>query len=432
MTYNNNSQTYLNKKTEFISKPSKLLHQIDESNSLSMHDNIKNISFDEKNSWLSYGIKNPEVINPNNKKIMIHSFCTKTSKGLVRNYNEDKVAIIVDMNPGESSEIVNSNIDDEKSFKEYFSTSSVKSLKSTPKKQSLKINNEGIKNSFCSYFGLYDGHSGNTCADFLRDNLHHYILDNKNFITDKEKALYEAIQRSEKIFMNKSYDKLQNLVQDESGSCLISLLIDLNPDLMNKMLYIANVGDSRAIMSLHKGLYNKELSNDHKPSCANENLRIYNSGGKTFKSETLVTKKVLNEDGKEVVVNKVKYGVERIFPGGLSLSRAIGDISAKIESLGGNPDCLIATPEIKKVILKGDEDFLVVGCDGVWDVLDNEQVINCVFEALSQKASEARNIQKNYIEQNKPKSLKKKSIRDLFTPTKTVEKFDSDSDSSET
>lgn len=50
------------------------------------------------------------------------------------------------------------------------------------------------------------------------------------------------------------------------------------------------------------------------------------------------------------------------------MSRAIGDLSAKIAVLGGNPECLIAEPEIKKVILKGDEDFLVMACDGVWDV----------------------------------------------------------------
>lgn len=28
----------------------------------------------------------------------------------------------------------------------------------------------------CSFFGVYDGHGGHTCAEFLRDNLHHYVI----------------------------------------------------------------------------------------------------------------------------------------------------------------------------------------------------------------------------------------------------------------
>ena len=401
----------------------------------SIHENPKIISLDDKNSWYSSRAQPVENHLPNQKEVKIHSFCTKTSKGLVRNYNEDKVAIIMDMNPGQSEKpglSVNSFIESDNCPKEIFSTSSVQSMeKSTPANQSQKNNNPSLKNSYCSYFGLYDGHSGNSCADYLRDNLHHYVLENNYFVSDKEKALYEAINLAEKKFTKKSYDKQQNLLSDESGSCLLSILIDINTNLQNKMQYVANVGDSRAIMSLHKGQYIKELTNDHKPSCVNEKQRIYSSGGKTFKSETLVSKIGLNEFGKEFKYEKIKYGVERIFPGGLSLSRAIGDISAKVESLGGNSNCQISTPEMKKVILQGDEDFLVMGCDGIWDVLDNEQVISCVFEALSQKASEMKRCQYNHEDQNRTKTPKKKSIKDLFTPTKTIEISEKDSDSSE-
>jgi len=107
--------------------------------------------------------------------------------------------------------------------------------KSTPANQSQKNNNPSLKNSYCSYFGLYDGHSGNSCADYLRDNLHHYVLENNYFVSDKEKALYEAINLAEKKFTKKSYDKQQNLLSDESGSCLLSILIDINTNLQNKM-----------------------------------------------------------------------------------------------------------------------------------------------------------------------------------------------------
>jgi len=38
------------------------------------------------------------------ESIKIHSFCAKTSKGLIRNYNEDKVAIILDMKSNEDQQ----------------------------------------------------------------------------------------------------------------------------------------------------------------------------------------------------------------------------------------------------------------------------------------------------------------------------------------
>lgn len=48
------------------------------------------------------------------------------------------------------------------------------------------------------------------------------------------------------------------------------------------MCYIANLGDSRAIMSLNKGKDLKILTNDHKPSEQPEINRIIKAGGKVY------------------------------------------------------------------------------------------------------------------------------------------------------
>jgi hypothetical protein len=69
---------------------------------------------------------------------IVKAYAANTNQGLVRNYNEDRVSIIVNItnpNPG-------------------------KNRVEWPK---------------CSFFGVYDGHGGVACADFLRDNLHHYV-----------------------------------------------------------------------------------------------------------------------------------------------------------------------------------------------------------------------------------------------------------------
>jgi protein phosphatase 2C family protein 2/3 len=48
------------------------------------------------------------------------------------------------------------------------------------------------------------------------------------------------------------------------------------------MAYVANVGDSRAIISLRAGLIVKALTDDHKPSCEKEQIRIQQAGGSIY------------------------------------------------------------------------------------------------------------------------------------------------------
>jgi protein phosphatase 2C family protein 2/3 len=52
--------------------------------------------------------------------------------------------------------------------------------------------------------------------------------------------------------------------------------------IVDNMCYIANLGDSRAIMSLNKGKELKMLTNDHKPSEQDEVTRIIKAGGKVY------------------------------------------------------------------------------------------------------------------------------------------------------
>lgn len=67
-------------------------------------------------------------------------------------------------------------------------------------------------------------------------------------------------------------------VQSQVYSLVILLLLTLTDD----MCYIANVGDSRALLSLDGGNYTGVLSNDHKPNDDNEQKRITEAGGKIY------------------------------------------------------------------------------------------------------------------------------------------------------
>ena len=67
-----------------------------------------------------------------------------------------------------------------------------------------------------------------------------------------------------------------NNVRDKSGSCAVVILM------IGDDVYVANTGDSRAIMSTHQGSKFVSISNDHKPSEEPERIRILKGGGQVY------------------------------------------------------------------------------------------------------------------------------------------------------
>jgi protein phosphatase 2C family protein 2/3 len=60
-----------------------------------------------------------------------------------------------------------------------------------------------------------------------------------------------------------------------------------------------------------------------------------------------------------------------VFPGRLSVSRTIGDIEAKLTKLGGNPNVVVPTPDIKCFKIRNNYDFIILCCDGVFEKMSN-------------------------------------------------------------
>ena len=111
--------------------------------------------------------------------------------------------------------------------------------------------------------------------------------------------------------------------------------------IIDKLLYIANVGDSRAILAYgNKGL-SKQISIDHKPDNKTERKRIRDNGGRIYRSKSRRSNSQTN------IIHLRSVKPLRIFPGRLSVSRAIGDFKAKNNEEGGNSKVLIAVPDIK-------------------------------------------------------------------------------------
>ena len=63
------------------------------------------------------------------------------------------------------------------------------------------------------------------------------------------------------------------------------------------------------------------------------------------------------------------------------MSRTIGDIEAKDVRYGGNPKVVTATPEIRCFRIKENYDYILIGCDGVFEKMDNEDATEKVWES---------------------------------------------------
>jgi serine/threonine protein phosphatase PrpC len=59
----------------------------------------------------------------------------------------------------------------------------------------------------------------------------------------------------------------------------------------------------------------------------------------------------------------------RVYPGKLSVARTLGDIEAKDPDFQGIPNCISFEPEITKFMIEDNDDFLFLGCDGIFEKL---------------------------------------------------------------
>ena len=115
--------------------------------------------------------------------------------------------------------------------------------------------------------------------------------------------------------------------------------------------------DEKHLYPLIPGLFPVQLTKDQKPEDAEEYARIMKHGGMVKRA---------TENGKQA-------GPYRVFDSGgqvpgLAMSRSIGD------ALGSNLG-VISTPICTRMEVTGKERFIVLASDGVWDVMDNEDVI---------------------------------------------------------
>ena len=226
----------------------------------------------------------------------------------------------------------------------------------------------------CHFFAVYDGHGHLGLDASLKANyaMECYIRKNskriKHFRTDKQfRTLLKAgFKKSENLFKEASFD------YTSSGTCCISVLIQQNK------CYIANLGDSRAVLcqtDSDNNLRALELSSDHKPNRTDEQERIERKGGRVGQ---------MHYHGAPLGPMRV-WGNE--YGPGIAVSRTFGDLRAK--EIG-----LTWEPEIDMIELKESDKFIVIASDGLWDVMEADEVVKFLADISGkdedrEKATEA-------------------------------------------
>ncbi|CAG9114693.1 unnamed protein product [Plutella xylostella] len=185
-----------------------------------------------------------------------------------------------------------------------------------------------------SFYAVYDGHAGSAAAVYCAAHLHQYLVESPHFKTDLRHALRDAFLRTDGEFVSKSNQERAN-----GGSTAVVIVV------RGKTLHAAWAGDSQALLAKRMRLM--QLVHPHKPSRQDEKDRIEASGGTVM-----------------------YWGTWRV-NGQLAVSRAIGDAQYK--------PYVTAKPEIASVDLDGDEDFVVIACDGLWDFVSEDQVAIAVY-----------------------------------------------------
>ena len=288
----------------------------------------------------------PRVITKNYK--IVHSFAVTTHKGIVRNYNEDRVSVLLN---------VQQNL---------------------PK--------EGVADTSETYslFSIFDGHGGYGCCNFLKDHLHNKLLETCDFNNPTSSNLGNVYKSLDYQYIKSAVDGNHKF----SGSCAVTIV--LGP----KFGLAINVGDSRVLCSKKQGLVVQDITTDHKPESPPEFARVIKNNGQLYRmsvnqrtgEERYYFIKQFNELEQ---INQIEensphiiFGPWRVKPGGLSVSRSFGDVESKMQSLGGVSGTVICEPETS-TFTYDDMDFIVIGCDGVFDKLSSEKVAETVWETLN-------------------------------------------------
>eukprot|EP00033_Pygsuia_biforma_P001539 GCRY01001734.1.p1 GENE.GCRY01001734.1~~GCRY01001734.1.p1 ORF type:complete len:310 (-),score=57.53 GCRY01001734.1:251-1180(-) len=212
-----------------------------------------------------------------------------------------------------------------------------------------------LKEVRAAFFAIFDGHGGVQSAEFMEQNLLSTIFGK---ITDFEKKLSNTSSiltpsaiKAAHVHAFLAADKQLSAILakgDSLDGCTATTLL-----LLGNQLFAANVGDSSAILSRNGKCL--PITKEHKPLYPAERKRIEAAG-------SFVSAEGRVEDA-------------------LGVSRSFGDCKLKKCGVTAQPDVLTC------IVNPAADRFLLLACDGFWDVFKKQEAFAFVTKQLEEGVS---------------------------------------------
>ncbi|KAJ4872293.1 putative protein phosphatase 2C 17 [Raphanus sativus] len=195
-----------------------------------------------------------------------------------------------------------------------------------------------VEDNELGLFAIFDGHNGDQVATYLQKHLFSNILKDGEFLVNPRRTIAKAYKNTDQTILSDTSSDLWN-----GGSTAVTAIL-----VNGKVLWIANVGDSRAIVS-RRGKAT-QISVDHDPNNDAERNMIESKGG--------------------FVTNR-RGGVARV-NGILDVSRAFGNKDLKA--------FMNREPDIKDVEVDSHTEILILSSDGISKVMSNQKAVDIVLK----------------------------------------------------
>eukprot|EP00257_Ricinus_communis_P014156 XP_015571762.1 protein phosphatase 2C and cyclic nucleotide-binding/kinase domain-containing protein isoform X2 [Ricinus communis] len=220
------------------------------------------------------------------------------------------------------------------------------------------------------FFGVFDGHGefGAQCSQFVKRKLCENLLRNSKFNLD-------AVEAHQSAFLATNCQLHADSLDDSmSGTTAITVLV------RGRTIYVANSGDSRAVIAEKKGNSNEitaiDLSIDQTPFRDDELERVKMCGARVLTLDQIEGLKNPDvqcwgtEEGDDDGDPPRLWVPNGMYPG-TAFTRSIGDSIA--ETIG-----VVANPEIVVFELTPNHPFFVLASDGVFEFISSQTVIEMV------------------------------------------------------
>ncbi|XP_044334642.1 probable protein phosphatase 2C 45 isoform X1 [Triticum aestivum] len=235
---------------------------------------------------------------------------------------------------------------------------------------------ESVDGQLIGLFGVFDGHGGAKVAEYVKHNLFSHLLRHPKFMSDTKVAIDDSYKSTDSEFLE------SDSTQNQCGSTASTAV------LVGNRLFVANVGDSRAIICRAGNAV--PVSKDHKPDQTDERQRIEEAGGFVMWAGT-VHCTLFKLSGWDMIAFLMMVfcstGTWRV-GGVLAVSRAFGDKLLK--------QYVVVDPEIREEIVDESLEFLILASDGLWDVVSNEEAVDMTRSIQDPEEAAKRLLQEAY------------------------------------